>query len=93
MTQYIYPAVLTYDKESGVYLLSIYDLDLYTEGSTVEEAYNRGKAYLENYIACAINFGMEITPPSTFEEIEVKYGGDRILMIESSPDTIKNKNI
>lgn len=93
MARYIYPAVLTFDTEFCVYLVSFYDLDLFTEGSTVEEAYFNAKAYLENYIACAEKFDLEINPPSTFEKTEKEFKDDKVIMIEANLEDVKIKKI
>ena len=48
MASYIYPAVLAFDTESCMFIISFYDLNLFTEGATVEEAYLNLKAEHEN---------------------------------------------
>ena len=93
MTSYIYPAVLTFDTESCMFIISFYDLDLFTEGATVEEAYLNAKSYLENYIACALKFDVDINPPSTFENTEKEFKNDKVIMVEAQIDTIKIKKI
>ena len=82
MASYIYPAVLTFDTEYYVYLISFYDLDLYTEGNTVEEAYLNAKSYLENYIACALKFNLEINPPSSFERLKKNLKATKLLWLK-----------
>lgn len=93
MANFIYPAVLTFDTEYCVYLISFYDLDLFTEGATVEEAYFNAKSYLTNYIACALKFNAEINPPSPFEKIEKEFKGDKVFMVEAQVEDIKMKKI
>lgn len=91
MKQYIYPAVLTKDEDNNIYIISLYDLELFTEGETVEEAYLNAKSYLENYLACCLKLDAEFDAPSSFDDMQKRFPNDMLMMIEADINEIKFK--
>lgn len=70
MKRFVYPMVLFEDKEASEFTVLFPDLDIVTSGNTVEEAYVKGKDYLESYLDMAIKFETDLSVPSTYREAE-----------------------
>ena len=69
MKQYVYPAVLYFDKEIENYVVAFHDLHLYTEGDTIEEAFVSAKEFLEAYFECAIEYNEEAENATEFLKV------------------------
>lgn len=67
MQQFVFPAVL-FAQEDDSYLVSFPDLDIFTEGSTIEEAFLFAKDYLRVFLTYALKFELDFSKPSKFEE-------------------------
>lgn len=69
MKELIYPAVLYKDEETGAYAIAIHDLDIYTDGQTVEEAFINARDHLTAIFECAVRLDCEIEAPSPFIKV------------------------
>lgn len=65
-----YPCVFYYDAESDCYTAAIHDLELFTEGNSVEEAFARAKELLISFLKYAKKFDEEVNEPTPFEEVK-----------------------
>lgn len=70
MQQFIFPAVLYKDKEGRGYTIILNDVNICTEGVSVEDAFMRAKEFLEVYCRCAIEYNGEVEPATKFEDVE-----------------------
>ncbi len=86
MKQFIYPAVLYYDKESESYAVAFYDINVYSEGETVEEAFVKAKEFLSAYCECAIKLNDYINPPTTYLDTVKKYKDEIVLLVDAQID-------
>ena len=71
MQQFIFPAVLYKDDEGRGYTIILNDVNICTEGVSVEDAFMRAKEFLEVYCRCAIEYNGEVDPATKFEDVEV----------------------
>lgn len=62
---YIYPVILTEDKEDGGYVVTCRDLpEVITQGDTIEEALEAAADALDEALCGCINHGRDIPEPS-----------------------------
>ncbi len=90
MKRFVYPMVVFEDKDAGEYTVLFPDLDIVTSGNTVEEAYLKGKDYLESYVNMAIKFESDFAAPCTYKEA-LGMNPKRIVLLADSK--IENQNI
>jgi predicted RNase H-like HicB family nuclease len=83
MKKFVYPAVLFYDETEQQYTIAMFDLQLYAEGKTVEEAVATAQAYLDKYLEMAFSYDVEIPEPSEFESMIDKYPKNMVVLVES----------
>ena len=69
MKAYVYPAVLYKDEEVGGFTIAIFDLSLFNEGDTVEEAHKIMQSMLVSYVETCLKYGIELPPPSDFNKV------------------------
>jgi len=72
MQQFVFPAVL-FTQEDNSYLVSFPDLDIFTEGATIEEAFLFAKDYLRVYLTYALKFDLDYNQPTKFEEVVLQH--------------------
>ncbi len=65
-----YPCVFYYDAESNSYTAAIHDLELFVEGSTVEEAFANAKEILTTYLKYAKKYDEDINDPTPFDVVK-----------------------
>lgn len=76
MSKYIFPAVFTLDKNdpnypNGVYLVNFPDLEgTYTDGETLEEAYDMAEDVLATMLLCMKEQNKDIPPMSNPKDIK-----------------------
>lgn len=80
MKQFLFPAV--FFKEDDKYIVLFPDLNITTEGDTVEEAFLFAKDSLKVYCSYVEKFDLEIDLPSTFESISAKNPKNLVMMID-----------
>lgn len=81
MEQFVYPAVFYFNEEYNVYAVAFPDVNIYTEGETMEIAYQNAQKYLYNYIHCCkqLNFPPEI--PSDFNKIVEENKNGTVMLV------------
>lgn len=87
MQQYIFPAVLYRDDAGNGYTIVLQDINICTEGATVEEAFISAKEYLEVYCRCALEYNGEVDHASTFDDVKADYKNNIVLLVDATlPD-------
>lgn len=83
MQQFVFPAVLI-AQEDDSYLVSFPDLDIYTEGATIEEAFLFAKDYLKVFLTYALKLDIEYAPPTKYEKVlEQHKEATHVLLIDA----------
>jgi len=77
-----YPAVFYYDKDSDSFTVAFHDLDIVTEGGTIEDAFLRAKEFLQTFMNYAKKYDEEIAKPSSFEEVK-KNNKNIVFLVEA----------
>ena len=85
MEQFVFPAVLYKDAENRGYTIILNDVNICTEGVSVEDAFLRAKEFLEVYVRCAMEYNGEIEPATKYEEVE-KGKNNIVLLIDAIYD-------
>ncbi len=83
MQQYIFPAVLYKDEDGKGYTIVMHDINVCTEGSTVEEAFINAKEYLEVYCRCALEYNGEVEKATEFEKVEKDCDNNIVLLVDA----------
>ena len=82
MQQFLFPAVFILE-ESGAYTAMIPDLDLITDGDSIEEAYLFIKDYLRVFCTYAIKLEEDILIPSKFEKIAENNKKNIVMLVDA----------
>ena len=69
MVQYVFPAVLYKDSENRGYTIVLHDVNIFTEGVTVEDAFLRAKEMLAFYCKCAMLYNGEVDKATSFVDV------------------------
>jgi len=85
MQQFVFPAVLYSDNEGKGYTIIFHDLNICTEGASVEEAFLRAKDYLDVYCRCAIEYNGEVEKATRFVDV-VTDKRNIVLLVDSAID-------
>lgn len=92
MKRFVYPMVIFENKNDKEFTVLFPDLDIVTSGNTVEEAYIKGRDYLDSYLDIAVKFDSEISAPSTYVEAE-GMNPKRIVLLADSKIEEENLSI
>lgn len=92
MKSYVYPAVLFPDNEIGGFTIAIYDLSLFNEGDSVEEAHIVMQDMLTSYIETSLKYNLELPAPSDFDAVMKKYPQNLCILVEAKLDK-NNKSL
>jgi len=90
MKRFVYPMVIFEDKTASEFTVLFPDLDIVTSGNSVEEAYLKGKDYLDSYLDMATKFEADLSSPSTYKEAE-GMNPKRIVLLADSE--VEDENI
>ena len=82
MKQYIFPAVVYVDEDTGMYVLSMKDMTLIVEGDSVEEVFAATKDALKLYCQSALDIDGEVVTPTSFEDVYKKHSKDICLLVD-----------
>ncbi|MGD9901093.1 MAG: type II toxin-antitoxin system HicB family antitoxin [Spirochaetales bacterium] len=82
MKQYVYPAVFYYNKEEDCYTVAFHDLQIYTEGDTVEKAFLSAKEFLEAYFECIDEFNVKVPEPSDYDLVVKENKNHTVLLVD-----------
>ena len=86
MKKFVYPAVLFYYEEEKQYTIALFDIEVFAEGQTVEEAVNTAQVYLDKYLECAFSYGVDIPEPTPFGDMIDRYPKNLVVLVESKLD-------
>ena len=84
MKDYVYPAVIYPDSEGRGYTISLPDVNIVTEGVTVEDAFLRAKDFLSNYIEVCGVLDAEIDDATPFVDT-VKKNPKHVIILVNTP--------
>lgn len=84
--QFIFPAVLYFDEENNNYAVAFHDLDIFTEGDTVEDAFKSAKEYLLAYIKCSQHINGEVNDASNYIVVKNEHQADIVLLVDAEVD-------
>ena len=77
--RFLYPAIFIKD-EDGEYQVIFPDLDVYTDGKNLSEAYLYAKDLLRVYFSYALKYETEYPKPTQLEKIASKCKNNEIVM-------------
>ena len=89
--QFVFPAVLYYDEDSSNYAVAFYDLDVFTEGNTVEDAFKSAKDYLEAYIKFSMHLNNEIELATSYVVVKNEHTNEIVLLVDAEVDSEENE--
>ncbi len=69
MQQFVFPAILYKDVENRGYTIVFHDLNICTEGATVEDAFLRAKDFLNVYCKCALDYNGEVEEATKYVDV------------------------
>ena len=80
MKQFLFPAV--FFKQDDKYTVLFPDLNITTDGDSLEEAYLFAKDCLKVYCTYIVKFDLEIDTPSKFEKVQEKNKNDLVMLVD-----------
>lgn len=86
MRTFTYPAVIFTDPETGSAIIAIYDLGLFAEGDTVEEAHQRIQGALGAHMSFALKNGYNFNEPTPFKDMALQYPKEICVLVEAKLD-------
>lgn len=92
MKKFVFPAVLFYDDSIKQYTTAMFDIEVFAEGATVEEAVGNAQSFLDKYLECAFSYEVEVPQPTPFEQMLEIYPENLVVLVESKLND-KNKAI
>ena len=90
--QYMFPAVLYYDEDNNNYAVAFKDIDVFTEGDTVEDAYLSAKDYLIAYLQFSKHLNNEIEKATSYVIVKQEHPNDIVLLVNCEDDENSLKN-
>ncbi len=69
--QFLYPAIFVKD-EDNVYQVMFPDLDIFTDGKNLSDAYMAAKALLKVYFTYAVKYDVDYNKPTRLENLAAK---------------------
>jgi len=97
MKKLVYPMILSEDKVEGVYIAQFPDLDIITDGETIEDAFLRAKEYLQTFVDLSVKYDNEIETASEYKVVAAKNAKKIVLLSDATvksaaPLTAKEKS-
>ena len=86
MQQYIYPAILYQDNETKNYSVAFNDLDVFTEGNAVEDAFKSAKDFLKAYLRCSLMVYGEMDKPTSYIDVKNEHRDEIVLLVDAEFD-------
>lgn len=77
--QFLYPAIFIKDEDESCQVL-FPDLNIYTDGKNIDEAYIYAKGLLKSYFTYALKYEIEYNKPSKIENFIPKLKANEIVM-------------
>ncbi|MBE5745692.1 MAG: hypothetical protein E7359_00165 [Clostridiales bacterium] len=91
--QFVYPAILYFDEDNNNYALAFHDLDIFTEGDTVEDAFKSAKEFLFAYLKCSLHVNSDVENATSYIVVKNKHESEIVLLIDSEVDEEKEEGI
>ena len=82
MQQYVFPAVFIKNEDETVSVI-VPDLNIVTDGNSIEEAYLYIKDYLRVFCEYALKLEEDILMPTKFEKIFERYKKDVVMLVDA----------
>lgn len=73
MAHFVYPAIFYYDSDYQNYAVALPDVNIYTDGDTMEEAYKNAQEFLLSYLDCCEKLETAPETPSEFSVVASKH--------------------
>ena len=89
MKTFKYPAVIFVDDESGACVMAIYDLNLFTEGDSIEEAHKKMEELLAAHMSIALKNNLTFNDPTPFKDVVAQNPKQICILVDAKLD---NKN-
>ena len=86
MKKFTYPAVIFSDNETGAAIIALYDLNLFTEGESVEEAHANMEGMLAIHMSYAMKHGLSFNEPTPFKDMIKSYPKQLCVLVECKLD-------
>jgi predicted RNase H-like HicB family nuclease len=81
MAHFVYPAIFYYDSDYDNYAVAFPDVNIYTDGDTMEEAYVNAQEYLLSYLDCCEQLGTVPEQPSSFQKVVNDHKGENVMLV------------
>ncbi len=82
MQQYVFPAVFIRNEDES-FSVVVPDLNITTDGNTIEEAYLYIKDYLRIFCEYAVKMDEDILMPTKYETVCEKFKKDYVMLIDA----------
>lgn len=86
MEQYIFPAVFFQEEGESDYTVAFPDLNIYTDGKNIVEAFLFAKDYLRVYCTYAKKYDMELDIPSKLVDVIQKFPNGICMLVDAIVD-------
>ena len=90
MKSFTYPAVVFNDPDAGAVVIAIYDLSLFAEGATMEEAHANIKDLLGAHMSYALKNELLFNDPTPFIQVVKDYPKQLVVLVEARLDNRNN---
>lgn len=90
MKTFKYPAVIFVDEDTGSTVMAIYDLSLFVEGDTVEEAHKKMEELLATHMSIALKNDLTFNEPTPFNEVLTNYPRQLCVLVDAKLDAKNN---
>ena len=93
MAHFVYPAIFYRDSEYDNFAVAFPDVNIYTDGDTMEEAYSNAQKFLLSYLDCCEQLGQIPETPSDFDDVvkETKSPNETVMLVSVDLKTKNNK--
>ena len=83
---YIYPAVVYKENEDEPFVMVLPDVNIVSEGDTIEDALKDARNQLKVYLTCVKSFNANLAKATDFMEFREKYKNQILLLVECEFD-------
>ena len=83
---YIYPAVVYKENEDEPYVMVLPDVNIVSEGDTIEDALKDAREQLRIYLQCVKSFNANLAKATDFMKFREKYKNEILLLVECEFD-------
>ena len=81
MAKFVYPAIFYYDSDYNNYAVAMPDVNIYTDGDTMEEAYKNAQDFLLSYLDCCQKLNQMPESPTEFSQVVEKHKTDTVMLV------------